>query len=473
MSELNITRVPQFLDPWFTEIEQVWDEIEASVNDIEARVEALESGPSAEWGSITGTLADQTDVQSALNAKQATLSGASLTAVTPATNDKILIQDTSDSSNLKTVTTQAVANLVDNSTVISKVLTGLSAGAGTVAATDTILQAFNKIVGNQAAVIPIVTSIAKVTDTTLGTSQVGIPGLSVDFTLAYAQKVFVSYNGRVTWSGTDDVILFGFYVDGVSVGVSNTLVHILNFISFGEWTDTLAPGPHTIQLWIYGGSFANTLNGSNTSVANKLEVAQYPQGAFSFSNPMTTGGDIMAGGALGSPTRIANGSSGNLLTSQGGTSLPVWAAPASSQPRLITSATLAATFFNVVASSADAPGGGMAAVTNLVCSITTTKANEIILLTYPCEFSFSSSGGAFLGYQIDSNTPVCLSYARAGSAGTFSTVTTISKYITIATPGTYDIKIAASLVTGSAFIDRFVGGGTGTEEIKMEVIQFA
>lgn len=43
MSNLNITRPPQFLDPWFTEIEQVWNEIESSVNDNDSRLTTLES----------------------------------------------------------------------------------------------------------------------------------------------------------------------------------------------------------------------------------------------------------------------------------------------------------------------------------------------------------------------------------------------------------------------------------------------
>lgn len=42
---------------------------------------------------------------------QETLSGLSLTAVTVATDDKVLIQDTSDSSNIKTVTAQSIADL--------------------------------------------------------------------------------------------------------------------------------------------------------------------------------------------------------------------------------------------------------------------------------------------------------------------------------------------------------------------------
>lgn len=59
------------------------------------------------------TLLDDADAATArttLGAQQ-TLSGASLTAVTVATDDKVLIQDTSDSNNLKTVTTAAIAAL--------------------------------------------------------------------------------------------------------------------------------------------------------------------------------------------------------------------------------------------------------------------------------------------------------------------------------------------------------------------------
>lgn len=42
------------------------------------------------------------------------------------------------------------------------------------------------------------------------------------------------------------------------------------------------------------------------------------------ANPMTTGGDIIYGGASGVPTRLANGSNGQFLTSSGGTTAPTW-----------------------------------------------------------------------------------------------------------------------------------------------------
>lgn len=50
------------------------------------------------------------------------------------------------------VTNSGNAVTLVNSAVISKVLTGFTAGAGTVASTDTILQAIQKIVGNQATI---------------------------------------------------------------------------------------------------------------------------------------------------------------------------------------------------------------------------------------------------------------------------------------------------------------------------------
>lgn len=48
------------------------------------------------------------------------------------------------------------------------------------------------------------------------------------------------------------------------------------------------------------------------------------EGVGDFSNPMTTAGDIITGGSSGTPTRLAIGSTGHVLTVSGGT--PVWQA---------------------------------------------------------------------------------------------------------------------------------------------------
>ena len=58
-----------------------------------------------------------------------------------------------------------------------------------------------------------------------------------------------------------------------------------------------------------------TINSANNTLTGVL------------SNPMTTGGDIIYGGTSGTATRLANGSSGQVLTSAGGTSAPSWQTP--------------------------------------------------------------------------------------------------------------------------------------------------
>lgn len=142
------------------------------------------------WGDIGGTLANQTDLQNALNAKQNTLTpgnisssttGVTVTNGSSATvgpNTAIDIQSANGSQpGLLTAADwatfngkQAAGNYVTsltgeatgsgpgaasvtltNSAVIGKVLTGFSASPGTVAATDTILQGFNKLAGNAAS----------------------------------------------------------------------------------------------------------------------------------------------------------------------------------------------------------------------------------------------------------------------------------------------------------------------------------
>lgn len=52
--------------------------------------------------------------------------------------------------------------------------------------------------------------------------------------------------------------------------------------------------------------------------------------AFDALSPMTTGGDLIYGGASGTGTRLANGTAGEVLTSTGGTTAPVWSVPGGS-----------------------------------------------------------------------------------------------------------------------------------------------
>lgn len=84
---------------------------------------------------------------------------------------------------------------------------------------------------------------------------------------------------------------------------------------------TLTGGPITTTGTLtLGGTLAIANGGTGQTTANA---------AFNALSPMTTGGDIIYGGASGVGTRLANGSSGQVLTSSGGTSAPTWTTIAS------------------------------------------------------------------------------------------------------------------------------------------------
>lgn len=100
--------------------------------------------------------------------------------------------------------TGSLAVTLSNAAIIAKVLTGFSAGAGTVSATDTILQAFNKICGN-------LTGTAAGTNTgdvTLGTfgSSPDAKGASISGQVVTMQPADATHAGMVstgsqTWAG--------------------------------------------------------------------------------------------------------------------------------------------------------------------------------------------------------------------------------------------------------------------------------
>lgn len=83
-------------------------------------------------------------------------------------------------------------------------------------------------------------------------------------------------------------------------------------------------------------TFVGALTGNATNVSGVVAIANGGTGqstkaaGFDALSPMTTGGDIIYGGASGTGTRLANGSAGQVLTSAGSTSAPTWTTIASS-----------------------------------------------------------------------------------------------------------------------------------------------
>jgi hypothetical protein len=102
--------------------------------------------------------------------------------------------------------------------------------------------------------------------------------------------------------------------------------------TFPDATGTLTLGTGTanqIPYWVD----ANTLGSLTTATYPSLTELSYVKGVTSaiqtqlnakMTNPMTTGGDLIYGGASGTPTRLANGSAGQVLQSNGTTLAPTW-----------------------------------------------------------------------------------------------------------------------------------------------------
>ncbi len=78
---------------------------------------------------------------------------------------------------------------------------------------------------------------------------------------------------------------------------------------------------------IYGGASGTgtrLANGSSGQMLTSSGTTVAPTWTTPFANPMTTGGDVIYGGASGVATRLANGTSGQFLKSNGTTTAPSW-----------------------------------------------------------------------------------------------------------------------------------------------------
>jgi hypothetical protein len=75
-----------------------------------------------------------------------------------------------------------------------------------------------------------------------------------------------------------------------------------------------------------GSGFASASAVTNTEVGYLTGVTSAIQTQMNtkVTNPMTTGGDLIYGGASGVPTRLANGTLNQILKSTGGTTAPAW-----------------------------------------------------------------------------------------------------------------------------------------------------
>jgi hypothetical protein len=99
----------------------------------------------------------------------------------------------------------------------------------------------------------------------------------------------------------------------IDIGISKAWTGVHSFLDNGFSLLDNADNTKVLAFQLSGITTATTRTLTIPDVSGTIIV-----------NPMTTGGDIIYGGASGLPTRLANGSSGQVLTSSGGTSAPTW-----------------------------------------------------------------------------------------------------------------------------------------------------
>jgi hypothetical protein len=133
--------------------------------------------------------------------------------------------------------------------------------------------------------------------------------------------------GNGTGTGGSGAIFFQTAAVAGSSSTANTLKNRGGFDAAGLFnlfgsTSGQFNQSATAATTSYGIVWPGAQGGASTTISN--DGSGNLSWASILTNPMTTGGDLIYGGASGTPTRLANGSSGQLLQSAGGTSAPVW-----------------------------------------------------------------------------------------------------------------------------------------------------
>lgn len=131
-----------------------------------------------------------------------------------------------------------------------------------------------------------------------------------------------------------------------------------NFLTqTGNGSISAAPTWGTISSTDINGTIAIANGGTGQTTATT---------AFNALSPMTTGGDLIYGGTSGAGTRLANGTLGQLLTSNGSTSAPSWVNATSFSNFVVNSAF---DYWQAGTSGVvTAAGGGSPVATNTYCA---------------------------------------------------------------------------------------------------------
>lgn len=245
--------------------------------------------------------------------------------------------------------------------------------------------------------------------------------------------------GKFQWNNTSAAAILSL---DQSAGLTLNGGTVLNLAGSSSGTITVqgqaAAGTYNFNLPTTAGTsgFVLTSAGGGSSPMTWTSV---------ITNPMTTGGDIIYGGASGVPARLANGTSGQVLQSAGGTSAPSW----STLPG--NSTALKAVTVQKFLSTGTTTGYVFTISTSSTVSVGDTYTNNGNTYTVLAALS-AQSGQVF--FTSGASAPTASgTLTRATGSGTasisFTAATALATYTTPSSPAPLYLRV------------RMVGGGGG------------
>jgi hypothetical protein len=313
------------------------------------------STTSTELGYVSGVTSA---IQTQLNSKQA--SGSYITALTGdvtasgpgSTAATVAFVGGSSAASVNTAVGQAAAALPSasftDSAVTGKLITGYSSGAGTVAGTDTILQAINKLNGNDGLNLKISNNLSDLNNAGTARTNLGLGTLATQSgTFSGASSgtntgdQTITLTGAVTGSGTGSfatTLASGIDATKIADGsVTSTEFQYINTLSSNAQTQLNAKAPTASPT--FTGTVTTPLTASRalttgasselavsattavelgyvSGVTSAIQTQLNAKGTSNYSDPLTTRGDLLYRNAS-ITTRLPLGTSGYVLSSDG------------------------------------------------------------------------------------------------------------------------------------------------------------
>lgn len=323
------------------------------------------------------------------------------------------------------VTSVGNATTVLNSTVIGKVLTGYVSGAGVLAATDTILQAFNKLNGNVSA---LVTGVSSVTGTLNRITTSPTTGaVVVDIAATYVGQTSLTTLGTITTGTWNSSVISPVYGGtGVANNVASTLA-----ISGAFATTLTVTGVTGITLPLSGtlyGTLANSITSAQllSSVTDEtgtgvLVFGTTPTFTTSIITPLIYGSTAANGDITieGTSSATKTTSYVNLQTTGGfvgiGNTAPL------SKLGITGNLSVGATYGVIAAPTSGAIIEGNTLIGTSAASSTVSALGQKLEVTTSANFG----GGAFSTWSTSASNAPAIDMNRSKSA-TIGTMTTVA-----------------------------------------------